>query len=97
MHRRVHVLWLRLRSLVRRGAADRELRNEILFHLEQRTSELIDEGMMPEEARLQAQREFGSNASIEEQCRDARRVRFFTDLMQDTVYSLRTLPPCLRC
>ena len=91
MHRRVHVLWLRLRSLVRRGAADRELRNEILFHLEQRTSELIDEGMMPEEARLQAQREFGSNASIEEQCRDARRVRFFTDLMQDTVYSLRTL------
>jgi predicted permease len=76
---------------MRRSAVDRELDKELLFHLAEHVDELIAAGKSPEEARLEAMREFGSAASVTEQCRDRRRVSFVENLVQDVRYALRVL------
>jgi predicted permease len=89
--RYLDVLRLRLRSLFRRGATDRELDRELRFHLDQRAAELVEAGMHPAAARRTALREFGSIASISDQCRDTRRVNVAMHLLQDLRYAARTL------
>lgn len=86
-----HVFLLRLRSLTRRSAIDRELDKELRFHLEEHVAELVASGMPRDQARDEAMREFGSRASITQQCREARRVTFVENLGQDVRYALRTL------
>ncbi len=91
MTRWIDVFRLRLRSLFRSTAADQDLARELRAHLDERVAELIDAGMPAEQARRQAAREFGSVASISEQCRDTRRVNFFSNLAQDIRYAVRGL------
>ena len=81
----------RLRSLVKGRTLDASLRKEIELHLAELTAEHVSAGLSPADARAAALREFGSVASIEESCRDVRRVSFFADLAQDLRYTLRTL------
>ncbi|MBI4875728.1 MAG: ABC transporter permease [Acidobacteria bacterium] len=81
----------RLRSLFGGEAADRELQRELAFHLEQLTRENIASGLEAREARLAARRALGSLALLEEQCRDQRRVRWWTDLRADARYAWRQL------
>ena len=90
MHRRLDILRLRLRSLVRRGAVDRELDRELRFHLDQHIAELVAAGMSPGDARREALRQFGSMASIGQQCRDTRRVNFVSNITQDVRYTIRS-------
>ena len=71
MSRLFDILRLRFRSLFRRDATDRDLERELRFHLDERVAELIASGEPPEAARRTARREFGSLASIGEQCRDS--------------------------
>jgi predicted permease len=85
------ILRLRLQSLFRRSRADRDLSRELRFHLEARIRELIEEGAAPDEARRLAEREFGSRASIEEQCRDQRRVGLVENLLADLRYAARPI------
>jgi putative ABC transport system permease protein len=85
------VLRLRLRSLGRRSAVDRELDKELRFHLEEQIAELVAAGMRREQARLEALREFGSPASITQQCRESRRVNLVEHIVQDVRYAVRTL------
>ena len=89
--RLVRVWRLRLRSLVRQGAADRELRRELAFHFEELVAEHIEQGLTPDQARQAAHRAFGNAAALEESCRDQRRVTWFHDLRQDIVYGARML------
>ena len=89
--RLIDVFRLRLRSLLRRGAVDRELDRELRFHLEHRIAELVAAGESPEAARRSAMREFGSLATIRDQCRDMRRVNFASHLAQDFGYAVRGL------
>jgi predicted permease len=91
MRRWLDILRLRVRSLARRDAADRELARELRFHLDERVAELVAEGMAPAEARRAAGREFGTLASIEQQCRDTRRVGAVANLVQDLRYACRSL------
>lgn len=91
MNRRLDVLRLRLRSLFRPGAVERDLARELRSHQEERTVELVASGQSPEEARFRAMREFGSLASISDQCRDTRRVNFVSHLAQDVRYAVRGL------
>ena len=84
-------LRLRARSLFRKRQADGELSDELQFHLDGRTDELVDEGMTPEQARLVARRELGMLALIEEDCRDARRVSYIEETIRDARYGLRSL------
>ena len=74
---------------MRRGQVDRDLARELQFHLDARTEELIGEGVAPTEARRAAAREFGMTASIEQQCRETRRVNAMTTLVQDLRYACR--------
>ena len=91
MQRWFDILRLRLRSIFRRQSADRELDRELRFHLDEQVAELIAAGQSPQEARRTAMREFGSVASISDQCRDTRRVNFFAHFAQDLRYAVRGL------
>lgn len=85
------ILKQRFVSLFRLRRAEANLDRELSLHLEQLTKENIARGMSESEARLQARREFGSLALIQEACRDARRVTWIEDLRRDMLYALRQL------
>src|SRR5690242_6910863 len=80
----------RLRALIRRGAAERELDEELRFHLEMQTEENIRAGLAPSEARRRAYRDFGGIEPTKEAHRDVRG-RWLEELAADTRYALRTL------
>lgn len=87
----VYTVPLRLRSLFRKEAVDSELSEELEDHLERKTRELIAAGSAPSEARRKAMREFGGLEQSKESCRDARRVNFVEDLIQDVRHGVRVL------
>jgi len=91
MTRWFYKLPLRFRSLFRRGRVERELSDELRFHLENLTQEYIANGMTPEDARYAALRELGGVDQIKEECRDMRRINFIDNLIQDVRYGVRTL------
>jgi predicted permease len=82
---------LRVRSLFRRDTIDRELSDELRFHLERAIADKTATGMPREEAREAALREFGGLEQIREECADMRNVNWLQDLGQDIRYSLRML------
>jgi predicted permease len=84
--------WMkRIRSIVRGGHMERDLNNELQHHIELKTQELVDAGMSPEVARYAALRAFGGVEQKKEQCRDADRLRWLEDVVQDVKYGLRQL------
>jgi predicted permease len=91
MIRWVNKLPLRLRSLFGRGRVDKELSDELRFHLEKLIQESAAKGMTPEEARYAALRELGGIEQIKEECRDMRQVNYIENLIQDLRYGLRML------
>ncbi len=84
-------LRLRWRSLVRRGRVERELDEELRFHLDEQIAENLAAGMSAEEARYAARRTVGGVEQIKEACRDMRGVSVLRDLGQDVRYGLRML------
>src|SRR5271169_1013370 len=84
-------LLLRLRSLFRRKAVDKELEEELRFHFEEQVSKFVQAGLSLEEARRRARLEFGGMEQIKEEHRDARGVSFIEALVQDVRYGLRIL------
>jgi putative ABC transport system permease protein len=80
-----------LRSLLRRSQAERELDEELRYHIEQQTEQNIRLGMNPEEARQAALKSFGGVEQAKEQSRDTRRVRWIEGLWQDLRYGARML------
>jgi putative ABC transport system permease protein len=85
------ILRLRLRSLARGGDVDRDLARELRAHIDQQIDVHLASGLSPAEARRLAMRDFGPVATIEEACRDTRRVRLLTNVTQDLRYAWRTL------
>jgi putative ABC transport system permease protein len=82
---------LRLRSIFRRDIVERELDEEIGYHLQRLIDHNITSGMAPDTARYAALREMGALESRKEECRDARRVGFIETSIQDLWYGLRVL------
>jgi predicted permease len=70
---------------------ERELDEELRYHLERDVEQNIEGGMSPEEARYAARRSFGGLEQSKEECREARGVRLLEDLWQDVRYGVRTL------
>jgi predicted permease len=62
---------------------------EMRDHLERATQRLIARGMSPEQARLEARREFGNVGVIQEQARDARGTRWFEAFAGDVKFAFR--------
>src|SRR5881398_481806 len=90
---------LRLRSLFRWVQADQELDDELRDHLERKTNEYIAKGMAPEEARRRARLDLDGIEQTKEKCRDARRVNWIQDLIQDLRFGLHApqIPRLHRC
>jgi putative ABC transport system permease protein len=82
---------LRLRSLFRSSKIERELDEELRFHVDEHIKELMVRGMSRPEARAAALRAFGGVDQIKESVRDTWRVRMIRDLAQDLRYAARTL------
>ncbi|HVS16726.1 MAG TPA: ADOP family duplicated permease [Thermoanaerobaculia bacterium] len=81
----------RLRSLVRRRVAERELDDELRFHLDMEAAKYRALGMGPREARRRARIEFGGLERIKEECRDQRGARGLEDLARDLRQAARRL------
>ncbi|HKP73498.1 MAG TPA: ABC transporter permease, partial [Pyrinomonadaceae bacterium] len=81
----------RLRALFHKDELERELDEELRFHLEREVEENLRRGMSREEARRVAMVNFGGVERVKEECRDVRGVRLVEDLRQDLRYGLRTL------
>jgi len=86
-----HTLPLRLRSLFRRNQVEQDLSEELQYHLDQKTQEYLAAGLPLDEARRKARREFGGIEQSKENCRDARRVSYIQDFLQDLSFGLRLL------
>src|SRR5881394_3009850 len=87
----LYTIPLRLRSLFRWVQADQELDDELRDHLERKTEEYVTQGMTQEEAHRRARIDLGGIEQTKEKCRDARRVNWIQDLIQDLRYGLRML------
>jgi predicted permease len=82
---------LRLRSLFRWAQADQELDDELRDHLERKTQQYAAQGMTQEEAHRRARFDLGGIEQTKEKCRDARRVSWIQDFLQDFRVGLRML------
>ncbi len=82
---------LRLKSILRRRRVERELDEELQFHLERKIEEGIAAGLTPDEARYQAMRAMGGLDQRKEEMRDMRRLHWLTDLLDDVRYATRSL------
>jgi putative ABC transport system permease protein len=80
-----------LRSALHPQAMEREMHDELRFHVETRTEDLMRGGMEPDEAERQAGVEFGRLVRTKEACRKARGADVLHDLAADIRYGLRLL------
>jgi len=86
-----YVVRMRLRTLLRRGDVEKELDEELRYHIERQTEAYIASGMPPDEARRAALRELGRVERRKDECRDAWGVALLDDLVRETWQALRTL------
>jgi hypothetical protein len=85
----LYTIPLRLRSLFRGSQTDHELDDELRDHLERKTEEYVATGMATEEARRRARLDLGGFEQTKEKCREARRVNWIQDCVQDLRYGTR--------
>lgn len=78
-------------TLRRRGRFEDAMAEEMRFHIERYTQDLVLSGVPPAEAAHRARQEFGSLDNIKEDCREARGLRLFDELRQDLRYAARLL------
>ena len=83
-------LFLRIRALTAPRRAERELDDELAFHVERETRKNIDAGLDPATARARAMARFGPVPLVADQCRDARGTAAVDNLKRDTAYAFRT-------
>src|SRR5262245_55442235 len=88
--------WLkRLRSLVRiafhRNHFEKEMAEEMRFHLDESTRNLVQSGVPEVEARRQARIAFGGMEKAKEECRHAWTFQFVAELLQDVRHGFRLL------
>jgi predicted permease len=80
-----------LRALFQKNRAEREMDDELRFHLEKQMEQNVTRGMSTKEARDAALRQFGNVGVVKEECRDSWGIRFANELSQDLRYGLRQL------
>ncbi|MEK6299641.1 MAG: ABC transporter permease [Acidobacteriota bacterium] len=78
-------------NVLHKDRVERDLDQEVRFHLEMEVQQNIRRGMTPSEARLVALRSFGGVEQVKEQCRDEKGGRFLETLLQDVRYGARVL------
>jgi putative ABC transport system permease protein len=84
-------LWSRVANVFRSGRVQRDLDDELAFHLEERTRELIAGGLTPDAAAREAARRFGSPLRLREQSLDVKLLPSLESLGRDARLAVRTL------
>jgi len=84
-------LLLRIRALRSRQRAERDLDDELSFHLEMEARKKRLEGVPDDQARRSARAAFGGVEQVREQCRDVRGLGWLEDLGRDLRYGVRVL------
>src|SRR5271154_6043993 len=88
-------MFKRLRSffrvLTRRREFEDGMTEELRFHIEQHTDELVRAGMSPEKATRLAQQELGSFSNVKGDCREAFGVHLFDEIRRQLSYAARLL------
>ena len=79
------------RVLSRRGDFEDGMSEELRFHIEQYTADLVRSGVMPEEAARRARIEFGSLNSVKGDCREAIGLHLFDEFTRELSYAVRLL------
>jgi putative ABC transport system permease protein len=83
--------WARLTGLVTRRRRDRDLDDEVGFHLQMLADEHQRRGMSAPEAETAARRDFGGVLQMKEAHRDQRSLPWLEPTIQDARYALRSL------
>ncbi|HYE88176.1 MAG TPA: ABC transporter permease [Vicinamibacterales bacterium] len=89
--RRLRQFWLRARSIVLGARLERELDEELQFHLDQQIAANIAAGMSGDEARRAARLALGGVEQRKEECRDMRQVSWLLDAVRDVRHGVRLL------
>ena len=79
----------RFRALFRRGEVERELADELGFHLDVETDRLFREGLPLEEARRRARLALGGVEQVKESLRDARGLAWLEAFAQNLRWAAR--------
>lgn len=82
-------LLLRLRALIAPRRVERELDDELAFHVEREAQKLIAAGLPAADARRRALARFGPVPLAADQCRDARGTAALETMARDVMYALR--------
>src|SRR5262245_24246358 len=82
-------LWLRLRALLRPRRTERDLHDELAFHVDREVEQLVAAGMSRSDARARARARFGSVALTADRCRDQRGIGAVDTVIRDVVYAGR--------
>ena len=85
------ILKLRLRTLLKSRRLDRELDEELRYHIDLEVERNVKVGMSPPDARRATMQSLGAASQIQEECRDERRAAWFTGIGRDLQYALRNL------
>jgi putative ABC transport system permease protein len=81
----------RFRAIFRRGEVERELAEELQFHVDVEAERLVREGVAPDEARRQGRLSIGGVEQVKEATRDARGLVWLDALRQDLRWAARSL------
>src|SRR5689334_10622216 len=87
----LHSLRLRLSALIRRSQLERDLQDEMAFHLAMREEKERQAGAPGDQARMRAQRQFGNTGVLKNRTRDVWIWPWLQDAGQDTRFALRML------
>jgi predicted permease len=79
------------RALTRRGDFEEDMTEELRFHIEQHTEDLMRSGMSREEAGRRARIEFGGLASVKGECREARGLYLLDEFARELRHAARLL------
>src|ERR1700680_3183837 len=83
--------WLRIKAIWKRPQLDRDLDDEVAFHLEMREKTSRLAGIDPQEAPFAAPRQFGNISMLKETSREMWTFATVETLWQDLRFGARTL------
>jgi predicted permease len=87
----LHKTRLRLKAIFQRRALDRDLEEEVAFHLAMREEKIRRDGVVPEESRYAARRQFGNTTSLKDRSRDMWTFPSAENILRDVRYGFRML------
>jgi predicted permease len=85
------LIFTRLYALFYQDRVERDMEDEIRFHIQMRTKQYIEQGLTPEAAARAAAQRFGNISRIKESCREFKGAGLLETLAQDLRFGIRLL------